>query len=73
MHFSFSIDCICSRFRSRDLHHVLILVPMWVSFSASVDFHSLNPSLRLLYWGVPHWQLLSFPLSAIIFMFQLQL
>ena len=47
MHFLASIYCICSRFRSRDLHHVLVKVQMCASFSevfsACVDFHSLKP------------------------------
>ena len=48
MHFLASIDCTCSRFRSRDQHHVLIQVPMRASFQlffpACVDFHSLKLS-----------------------------
>ena len=34
MHFLASIYCTCSRFRSRNLHHVLNQVPMCASFSA---------------------------------------
>ena len=34
MHLLASIGCTCSRFRSRDLHHVLNQVPMCASFSA---------------------------------------
>ena len=78
MYFLASIDCTCSRFRSRDPHHVLIQVPMRASFQlffpACVNFHSLKPSLWLQDWGLPCWLLfLLFPASAIISTFQLQL
>ena len=79
MHFLASIDCTCSWLRSSELHHVLIQVPMCASFStvfflACVDFHSLKPLLWLQDWGLPCWLLfLSFPASAIISTFQLQL
>ena len=59
MHFLASFNCICSQFRSRDLHHVFIPVPMCASkdgflrfFPACVDFHSLKLSLWLLHLGL---------------------
>ena len=64
MHFLASFDCICSQFRSRDLHHVFIPVPMCALkdgflrfFPTCVDFHSLKPSHWLLHLGLTCWLL----------------